>query len=145
MKTGLHRGHHMTVTPGDPQGWRYTDGVPVAMDPSRPCGACGRADDEAGHDGCLGELPGVVNACCGHGNVRDAWVVLADGRRLAKEAAVALFREHGRLPVVNLAMAYYAFSWGAMAKTAMTFPERSDKVVEWVRRAAQCARMSLEE
>jgi hypothetical protein len=55
--------------------WRYcSDGVPVSDDPFRPCGHCGRPQTPEGHDGCLGTLPGVMNACCGHGVEADAYV-----------------------------------------------------------------------
>ena len=33
----------------------------------RPCPTCGKRPLESGDDACLGHLPGVVNACCGHG------------------------------------------------------------------------------
>lgn len=57
----LHRGHQIHETlPGT---WVYSDtGKPVAKDPNRPCGHCGRVNTAEGHDGCLGVLPGVVNA-----------------------------------------------------------------------------------
>jgi len=32
-----------------------------------PCKLCGKPRTPEGHDACLGELPGVVGACCGHG------------------------------------------------------------------------------
>lgn len=54
--------------------WRYFDtGEPTAGN-ARPCGACGKSDTPEGHDGCLGTLPGVMNACCGHGDESDAYV-----------------------------------------------------------------------
>jgi len=31
------------------------------------CKHCGLNRTEQGHDGCIGELTGVMNACCGHG------------------------------------------------------------------------------
>lgn len=31
------------------------------------CPECGMAREANGHDPCLGELPGVKFACCGHG------------------------------------------------------------------------------
>jgi len=37
---------------------------------------------QTGHnekDECLGMLPGVANACCGHGDVREAYVQFLDG------------------------------------------------------------------
>ena len=58
--------------------WVYTeDGVVVQADPNRRCGHCGldnRADE---HDPCLGQLEGVVNACCGHGRDAEAYVQFA--------------------------------------------------------------------
>lgn len=45
---------------------------------SRPCGYCGKYNTAEGHDGCLGTLPGVMNACCGHG-YSDPYVQLMDG------------------------------------------------------------------
>ena len=59
-----------------------SDGTPVHADPCRACGHCGLANTSEGHDGCLGTLPGVSNACCGHGVVGDAYVQYEDGRVL---------------------------------------------------------------
>lgn len=51
--------------------WHYSDTkTPTVIDgkyQERPCGHCGKPNTEEGHDGCLGLLPGVINACCGHG------------------------------------------------------------------------------
>ena len=33
----------------------------------RPCARCGEYDTEDGQDACMGYVPGVVSACCGHG------------------------------------------------------------------------------
>lgn len=55
----------------------------------RPCGHCGLRKTPDGHDGCLGTLPGVVNACCGHGTTMDAYVQYADGADLRGAAALA--------------------------------------------------------
>ena len=33
----------------------------------RPCTRCGEMPTEEGHDACIANLPGVRNACCGHG------------------------------------------------------------------------------
>jgi len=38
------------------------------------CGHCGRDATPEGHDGCVGTLIGVMNACCGHGNPEAAYV-----------------------------------------------------------------------
>ena len=63
--------------------WVYADtGGAVQECPDRPCGACKRSNRGDGHDACIGELAGVMNACCGHGSERDAYVQFVDGRRV---------------------------------------------------------------
>jgi len=41
---------------------------------NRPCGYCGKHYTKEGHDGCLGTLENVMNACCGHGEVNDTYI-----------------------------------------------------------------------
>lgn len=38
------------------------------------CDHCGKKRTPEGHDGCIGTLEGVMNACCGHGNVNGAYI-----------------------------------------------------------------------
>lgn len=38
------------------------------------CGYCKKSRTKDGHDGCIGELRGVKNACCGHGDHESAYV-----------------------------------------------------------------------
>lgn len=38
------------------------------------CNYCGLEKTKEGHDGCIGTLIGVANACCGHGVIEDAYV-----------------------------------------------------------------------
>ena len=85
--TGYHRGHAMSYTDG---AWRYADmaGL-VSDDPDPACGQCGRRSTPEGHDGCLGTLPGVRAACCGHGHKEEAYVSLVAGRRLSGREAIA--------------------------------------------------------
>ena len=85
MVTGFHRGHKMRCEGG---AWRYLDGQLVADNPEPACGLCGEETTPEGHDGCLGALSGVVNACCGHGMEPEAYVALTDGRRLAGREAL---------------------------------------------------------
>lgn len=48
------------------------------------CSHCKLERTEEGHDGCLGTLEGVVNACCNHGGTGEgAYVVFKDGGRLS--------------------------------------------------------------
>ena len=80
------RGHRIEWRCGQ---WVYCDtGEPtVETWADRPCGHCGRHNTPDGHDGCLGHIPGVVNACCGHGNVDEAYVSYAIGYCLRGEKA----------------------------------------------------------
>lgn len=38
------------------------------------CGHCDLKRTPKGHDGCVGKLDGVMNACCGHGETTQAYV-----------------------------------------------------------------------
>jgi hypothetical protein len=44
-----------------------------------PCNKCGKLYTQEGHDACLGTLKGIMNACCGHGNIEDTYVQFLDG------------------------------------------------------------------
>lgn len=89
---GFHRGHAIEFDqPNDV--WRYSaDGVAVPDDAERDCGHCGKSSTSEGHDGCLGTMPGVVNACCGHGRDDEAYVVTDTGNDVRGEAAMRAFR-----------------------------------------------------
>jgi hypothetical protein len=69
---------HAVILAGDR---RYADDLtPVTSE--RPCVRCGRLPVAGvGADACLGVLPGVRGACCGHG-VSQAYVLFDDGTRL---------------------------------------------------------------
>ena len=38
------------------------------------CGHCNMKRTEEGHDGCIGTLTNVMNACCGHGQTNMAYI-----------------------------------------------------------------------
>jgi len=65
------RGHEIEAIEGE---WRFVDTGEPTVGSNRPCGHCGEHATAEGHDACLGTLPGVRNACCGHGVVGDAFV-----------------------------------------------------------------------
>ncbi len=68
--------------------WLFGNGVPVSEAwKDRSCGHCGLPNTPQGHDGCLGILPGVMNACCGHGEIREAYVQFSNGTIIRKQAA----------------------------------------------------------
>jgi hypothetical protein len=61
-----HRGNEIYSYDGTT--WFYSsDDMRVAEDPERACGFCNLPNHPEGFDACLGELPGVWSACCGHG------------------------------------------------------------------------------
>ena len=72
--TGYKRGHHIIWKDGE---WEYEDGE-VPIDEERPCVKCGEMPTEKGHDPCIAGLPGVENACCGHG-VQRGYVSFENG------------------------------------------------------------------
>ncbi len=48
----------------------------------KPCGHCGDhviKDGNEEYDSCIGKLPGLMNACCGHGDTVGAYVQFMDG------------------------------------------------------------------
>lgn len=81
------RGHKIVQVDGV---WRYADTMEetALTHERRSCGHCGRGRTPTGHDGCLGTLPGVMNACCGHGERRKAYVQFRDGNRFNGEQAL---------------------------------------------------------
>lgn len=60
-----------------------------------PCGFCGKHNATDGHDGCLGTLPDVMNACCGHGEPEHAFVQFNDGVCVRGQAAIVFFNNLG--------------------------------------------------
>ena len=56
------------------------------------CAKCSEAPTEKGHDYCLGTLPFVWNACCGHGNTKMAYIQWYKNR---------FFRFSGRLAIIT--------------------------------------------
>jgi len=59
--------------------WHYKDGK-LATE-FRKCPKCGKLPTNKGHDACLSNLPGIKNACCGHG-VEDGYLEFEDGTYL---------------------------------------------------------------
>lgn len=87
---GTYRGHEIAQ---DATGaWVYADtGQLVSEAPDRPCGHCGLANTADGHDGCLGTLAGVMNACCGHGREDSAYIQRLDGSVISGPQAWEMF------------------------------------------------------
>lgn len=79
------RGHDIYPENGE---WFYCDTRTSTVGEERPCGRCGSERTTEGHDGCLGTLPGVMNACCGHGEDAKAYVQFENGDHIKGEDAV---------------------------------------------------------
>jgi hypothetical protein len=66
MVRSYYRGHEIYYD--SQKVWRYTDNDEIVDDnKSRPCPRCGMPPTTNGYDYCIGYLPGVISACCGHG------------------------------------------------------------------------------
>lgn len=77
MKTSEYRGHPIEYVNDV---WIYSDNkTPVAQDKNRACGHCHKPSTPEGHDDCLGTLPGIMNACCGHGCIEEMYIQFLDG------------------------------------------------------------------
>ncbi len=87
----VYRGHRIIKVGHND--WTYADtGEPTLSDPFRECGHCNLPNREDDHDACLGEIPGLMNACCGHGVDDDAYVQFSDGSVLQGDGAIGAAR-----------------------------------------------------
>lgn len=85
MKRSFFRGHPIVWSGSEENGkWVYDDtgeNLPSTGGKTRPCKKCGAKYPlgEREKDPCLGYLPGVDNACCGHGERSKAFVRFING------------------------------------------------------------------
>ena len=89
MENNKFRGSDSVVKDGV---WYFKDTGKKISDTYKEhkCGNCGKQYTEEGHDGCLGTLVGLMNACCGHGNVKEAYVQFLDGECIRGEDAISI-------------------------------------------------------
>ena len=73
---------------------------PDYFGPPTTCGHCGEPCGGGLIDPCLGHLPGVIGACCGHGTNQPyaPYVWFEDGRELSNREAVEAMRDLGGNP-----------------------------------------------
>ena len=76
MSIDTLRGHPIVFV-GDE--WLYCDTRTPTVGNVRACYECGMSNTPEGHDGCLGTLPNIMNACCGHGVEIGAYIQYPDG------------------------------------------------------------------
>ena len=82
METAYLRGHLLKRLKDK---WVYADNekdIPANGGEIRPCKKCGALFSLEGHDPCLGLLPGIDNACCGHGIRSEAYIRFKNGKVL---------------------------------------------------------------
>lgn len=92
MKLSKLRGNDIYYK--DNQWYYLDDDKPTAETwKDKPCGQCNLPNRSDEHDACLGELPNVINACCGHGNVDEAYIVYEDETIERGDAAIERFEE----------------------------------------------------
>lgn len=76
-----YHGHEVILVSrgvGERKHWVFTDTLePCKGDGRDWCGKCGQkfiTENHESYDPCIKQLPGVMNACCGHGVTKDAYV-----------------------------------------------------------------------
>ena len=93
MKTSKLRGHHIWFITNE---WVYWDTGESVEGNDRPCGYCKKENTIEGHDGCLGTLKGIRNACCGHGQESEAYVQFSDNYCIRESEALKFMgKEYG--------------------------------------------------
>ena len=95
MIESIFRGHTIIFKDGQ---WFYkdTDSPTATTYKKRPCGRCNKFPTKEGHDACIGTLPNVMNACCGHGNIQDAYIQFWDGTDIRGQEAQKYIRKRGK-------------------------------------------------
>lgn len=75
---GHWRGHPIFSEGED---WKFCDTKERVADiwESTSCAHCGGLPTQEGYDPCIANLPGVMNACCGHGDRNSAYIQFEDG------------------------------------------------------------------
>ena len=75
--------------------WHYQkDNKLVSEDSRRKCGHCGESETKEGHDGCIGKIPDVMNACCGHGSIGEAYIQYNNGAVIRGEYAINIMKNN---------------------------------------------------
>lgn len=103
MTAETHLNGHKIYSYLNTRDWFYKDDDSPIKDGDgnfvyRPCPACGNKPTAEGHDACLANLPGVKNACCGHGvelgyiQFEDGTVIRFDLRTIDRDGKVVEFK-----------------------------------------------------
>jgi len=82
---GYLRGHKIEKLDGK---FVYSDTKEITVNNNRPCGYCGLPNTSQNYDGCLGKLPKIMNACCGHGQEDESYLQYWDGSIISGKQAI---------------------------------------------------------
>jgi hypothetical protein len=85
----------------------------------RPCAKCGLKRPPSGHDPCIENLPGVGQACCGHG-IEEGYVVFMNGIVLHGGFEIESMAEMEKRLDREVRQRLPYFIWGGSAKTRAT-------------------------
>jgi len=77
-------GHPVRVLNGI---WVYKDTMEPVSGNDRPCKHCGEPEVNS-TDACIGRLPDTENACCGHGDANEAYIIKDSGAVYKGGAAI---------------------------------------------------------
>ncbi len=91
--TGKLRGR-LTRWDNEGEEFRFVDTneSTVKTHKDRTCGYCNLPNREDEHDACIANLPGVMNACCGHGDADSAYIMY-DSKKIVR-GGEALLKMH---------------------------------------------------
>jgi len=73
--------------------------MPNQKDPGWYCLICGLSRNEDLYDPCLGKLPSVVSACCGHGGLNDAYILFENKVCIRWKGKITVTRGDPSTPV----------------------------------------------
>jgi hypothetical protein len=91
MTKSKYRGHDIFCINDE---WFYFDTKEsISNNINRSCGYCGKPNTEEDHDFCISNLPGVMNACCGHGNNNEAYIQFPDRSSIHGVDAVKIINQ----------------------------------------------------
>ncbi len=93
MAKSKWRGHEIECVN---KAWIYSDNRELVLkNKNRKCGYCDKPNTKEGHDGCLGVLLNVSNACCGHGIIEEAYIQFSDNTELRGMKAAQFMNQIG--------------------------------------------------
>ena len=91
MSRSLWRGHEIKYTDHE---WRFVDTKELTVGSDRTCGHCNNPKTPDGYDACIGTLPGVINACCGHGVIQEAYVQFSLEKTIRGSEAIEFIKQN---------------------------------------------------